>query len=409
MRLTSARLAWRNLWRHAQRTILMIAIVAFGSLVILTVWGITDGFMRTMTDAQVRYDLGDLQLRAVGYADDRVPTNGLDEAEASAVANLLAVTPDVVATPRLEAGGMLSSAYGSDGVLIRGIDPAMEPEVTSLQEGLAEGRYLAARGEVMLSKRMAERLDIRLGERVVLLTQGTERTESRAFTTVGLFAVDLSTLDAAAIISIEDAKEMTGWSGATTFVLRATNGDSVEKLQSALQNRLDSADLDGVSVDDYFTIFPMGRMMLQGTTFRTLPVVLLISLMAGFGVANTILFSVIERTREFGVMMAVGMSKRTTAQTILMESIFVAIIGFLIGGSLGYWALTYLSTHGMDFSELMAEFDAALSMPGVMYASRSGWYWLAAFATVLVTSLVAAWYPARRANRLQPVTAIREG
>ena len=160
MKLTSARLAWRNLWRHAQRTILMIAIVAFGSLVILTVWGITDGFMRTMTDAQARYDLGDLQLRAVGYADDRVPTNGLDATEASAVSTLLEGFPGIVATPRLDAGGMLSSAYGSDGILIRGIDPIMEPEVTSLQEGLAEGRYVAARGEVMLSSRMAERLDI---------------------------------------------------------------------------------------------------------------------------------------------------------------------------------------------------------------------------------------------------------
>jgi len=408
MTTTSIRLAWRNLWRHTQRTILMIAIVAFGSWVILVIWGVTDGFLRSMTETQMVYNQGDLQLRAEGYADDPVPSNGLTADQVTALARMLSDASVGATAPRLEAYGMLRSSYGSGGIVIRGIDPSREPLVTKMQDTILEGRYLSDSGEIMISEHMAELLDIRLGERVVVLAQGDASTNSRAFHVVGLFASALGSLESTVLVTLDDSRALCEWDGLTSIAIGIPSGASVSRNQDTLTASLAVAGIDGIEVADYFTLNPLGRLMMQGTTIKMIPFVIMISLMAGFGVANTALYSVIERTREFGVMTAVGMSRKLLARVVLMESIFVAAIGFVAGGSIGWGCLLYVSRNGIRFGDLVADFKG-LGFPTVIYASTSGWYWVAAFSVVVFTALVAAWYPARRANQLQPVTAIREG
>jgi len=377
---TSLRMAWRNLWRHTQRTVLMIAIVAFGSWVILVMWGIADGMIRSMTNTQIVYNLGDLQLRAVGYADDPVPSNGLTAKQVLAAQQVLADANVDASSARLETSGMLRSAYGSDGVIIRGIDPL----------------------------KMAASLDIRLGERVVLLAQGESGTSSQAFRAVGFFANNLGTLDSIAVISLDDAHAMSGWSGLTSIAINLPTGASTRRNVSMLEKDLAAADIEGIEVADYFALNPFARIMIQGSTIKMIPMVIMIALMAGFGVANTAFYSVLERTREFGMMMALGMSRKLLARVVLMESVFVSAIGFVVGGSVGYGCLLYLSRHGFSLGGLMTNFSE-LGIPTTLYASTSGWYWVAAFSVVVFTALVAAWYPARRAGSLEPVTAIREG
>ena len=408
MTTTSLRMAWRNLWRHTQRTILMIAIVAFGSWVILVMWGIADGMIRSMTDTQIVYNLGDLQLRAIGYADDPVPSNGLSAKQVLAAQQVLAHVNVDAFSARLETYGMLRSAYGSDGVMIRGIDPLKEQRVTKLQETIVEGRYVEGPGEIMISTKMAASLDIRLGERVVLLAQGGSGPNSQAFRAVGFFSSTLGTLDSIAIISLEDAHAMSGWSGLTSIAINLPTGASTRRNVSMLEKDLAAADVEGIEVADYFALNPFARLMIQGSTIKMIPMVIMIALMAGFVVANTAFYSVLERTREFGMMMALGMSRKLLASVVLMESVFVSAIGFIVGGGVGYGCLMYLSRHGFSLGGLMANFSE-VGIPTTLYASTSGWYWVAAFSVVVFTALVAAWYPARRARRLEPVVAIREG
>ncbi len=408
MTTISMRLAWRNLWRHTQRTVLMIAIVALGSWVILVIWGFTDGFLRSMTETQMVYNQGDLQLRAEGYADDPVPSNGLTAAQATALTQMLSEQSIGATSPRLETYGMLRSSYGSDGIVIRGIDPIREPLVTKMHDTLLEGTYLTGPGEILISEGMAQSLDIRLGERVVVLAQGDASTNSQAFRAVGFFDPSLGSLDSTVLVTLEDARTLSEWAGLTSIAVNLPSGASVSGSVDVLDQALAANGMEGIEVADYFVLNPLGRLMFQGTTIKMIPFVIMISLMAGFGVANTALYSLIERTREFGVMTAVGMSRKLLARVVLMESIFVAAIGFLVGGGIGWGCLEYLSRNGLRFGDLMSGFEG-LGIPTVIYASTSGWYWLAAFSVVVFTALVAAWYPARRANRLEPVTAIREG
>jgi ABC-type lipoprotein release transport system permease subunit len=405
MNRTTVRIAWRNLWRHPQRTFLMITMVAFGSWVILVMWGITDGFFSSMIRAQVAQNQGSFQLRAVGYADDPIPKNRLTPEEITAVKAALNGLRICAATTRLESLGMLRSAYGMDGVAIRGVDPVKEQMVTDLQEHLTAGHYLANHGEILLSSETAERLDVRLGERVVLLAHGENGTASQAFIAVGLFSSALADLNRTVLVPIDDARELTGWDGATAIAVSVPPGVSTPRIVAQARERVET----GIEVADYYDLNPLARTIIQGSVIKMIPFVIMVSLLVGFGVANTTFYSVLERTRELGVMTALGMSRRQLARMVLLESAFVSAIGFVVGGGVGYGSLLYLSRVGLNFGRWMGTIGGELGMPTVIYASTSGWYWLAAFSVVVFTALTAAWYPARRVNHLEPVAAIREG
>jgi len=408
MKRTLARIAWRGLWRHPQRTILMMAIVAFGSALILLMWGLTDGFIETLVSTQIDYDSGDFQIRATSYADNPLPKNGLTADELSIVESTLDEFPETwTYAPRLYTTGMLKSAYGALGVSVRGVDPIREPTVTLTDTSVQEGRPLESSGEIVLSRAAASDLDVLIGERVVLLSFTEGASSSRAFTLVGITDAGLTTLDSVAFITLSDARTLTGWSGATSVAVSVPHGvnrdRAAARLEEALTGRIDA------DVATYFELNPLIRVMLSGSAVKLTPFVIMVALLAGFGVANTVFYSVLERTREFGMMTAVGMSTRQLAHVVLFESIYVSAVGFAVGGGLGYWVLLYLSRVGMNLGSLLGEIGATMGIPTVLYASTSGLYWIASFSVVVFTGLIAAWYPARRASRLQPVTAIREG
>jgi len=409
MKRTLARIAWRGLWRHPQRTILMMAIVAFGSGLILLMWGLTDGFIETMISTQIDYDSGDFQVRATGYADDPLPKNGLPSESVAIVESTLAAEfPDTwTYAPRLDTSGMLKSAYGVLGVSVRGVNPIREPTVTVTVESVGEGRYLEAPGEIVLSRAAATDLDVRIGERVVLLSFTEGNSSSRAFTLVGILDSALTTMDSVVFVTLPDAQALTGWDGATSVAVSIPHGTSRDRAATRLEAAL-AAHVDA-TVETYFELNPMIRVMLSGSAVKLTPFVIMVALLAGFGVANTVFYSVLERTREFGMMTAVGMSTRQLARVVLYESIYVSAVGFAVGGGLGYWVLLYLSRVGMNFGALLGDIGATMGIPNVLYASTSGLYWIASFSVVVFTGLIAAWYPARRASRLEPVTAIREG
>ena len=406
MNRTLWRMAWRNLWRHKQRTILMIATVGVGSLVILVLFGLSDGLVGSMTATQMDWNQGSFQVRAVGYADDPSPERAMSPEQVDAAIGALATLRTVGIAPRMETGGMIRTAYGTDGVMLRGIDPVQESLVTKLDSLIVEGTYLDGEGQVLLPSALAEDLDIRVGERVVLLALSGGGTDSRAFVVAGLFETASLDLEKVVMVSIGDVQAMTGIAGATSLAVALPRGVSVNRSVSAAEELLSGQ--IGVVVADYFDLNPFARLTISGATLKMIPFILMISLMAGFGVANTTFYSVLERTREFGVMTAVGMSRKLLARLVLLESTMVGAIGFILGGGLGYWGIVYLSRTGLSLA-FLSDISKNVGIPKVIYASTSGWYMIAAFSVVVFTALTAAWYPARRVNRLDPVTAIREG
>jgi ABC-type lipoprotein release transport system permease subunit len=287
---------------------------------------------------------------------------------------------------------------------IRGIDLAREPKVTTLPLQIAAGRGLAGPGEVLLSEETARRLDVRLGERVVLLAQADSGPQSLAVTAVGFFGSGIPNLDKGIVlVSLADAQRLAVSQGATEVVLSLPRTQNAEDVAAKLRAELG----DSFVVKSYFEANPMLASLIQGARIEMIPIFFILALLAGFGVANTVLFSVLERTREFGVMIAVGMSPKRLGRMVQLEALLASALGFLVGGSLGY-VLLLLLTRGMSIGTVWASMAGDISMPAMLYARASGIYLLGSLAVVLLTALLAAWYPARRAAALQPVEAIRE-
>jgi len=404
MNQSTLRMAWRGLWRHPRRTILMVSMVAFASLVIIVMWGVMDGFMASMVDSQISVDQGSVTIRAAGYDEDPAPEHGLKPDAVAAAEAALAAEGISAYAPRLSVYGMVKSAYGAAGMEIRGIDLERESKVTTLPAQIASGRKLRNPGEILMSEEIARRLDVRLGERVVLLAQANSGPQSIAVTTVGFFGSGVPNIDKGVVlVSLSDAQRLAAFAGATEIPVSLPRTEKAENVSAKLRAALG----DSFVVQSYFEANPMVAGLIQGARIEMIPIFFILALLAGFGVANTVLFSVLERTREFGVMIAVGMSPKRLGRMVQLEALLASAVGFVVGGSIGYLILLAL-TRGIAIGTLWASMAGDLAMPAMLYASASGVYLLGSLMVVLVTALLAAWYPARRAAALQPVEAIRE-
>ncbi len=402
--MTLLRLAWRNLGRNRRRSMLMISIVALGTWAIVVMWGITEGFFKTMIDAQVQLEVGSLQIHNKNYLEDSVLENHLSEQQLQElIKNLQAFGIERV-SPRITMEVLLKSSYGALGIQLRGFDPSREGQVTQLASLPFEGHYLQGTGEIILGKTLAELLDVRLGERIVVEAQGLSKPASRAFRVVGLFSTGLALLDRqTAFISLPDAQSLSGLAGgATELAIKLESGRSADRVAMQLRSSLGEA----YSVSTLFDLNPLLRDIIRVNYVEMVPIMLILSLLAGFGVANTVMFTVLERIREFGVMMAVGLRPRQLGRLILLESLLTSSLGFIFGAVAGYLLIIYLSIYGIDFGSYVDAFPE-FGMPHVVYAVTSGWYWIYGLSVVVLTTLVAAWYPARRATRLAPTEAIR--
>jgi len=396
-------MAWRSLVRHKARTALMVSIVAFSSLVVLLMWGITAGMMDSITASYVELDYASLKLHRTGYRENPIAASGLTPDEVVQALAAIRALPGARGAPRLVIQGLLRSAYGATGVEVRGVDPALEPTVTRLGTVLGQGRLVESPGEAVVGTRLAQRLDVRVGERVVVLAHGGGRTESVPFTVVGILTTGLASLDERSmIVSIADAQRLAGANAVTEIAVALPRGQPQAATAAALRERL-GLPFEVLTFDQ---ANPFVAGMIRGSTVEMMVWMLLLALLAGFGVANTVLFSVLERTREFGVMLSLGTTPRRLAALVVAESVLASAVGFAAGSVAGYVLVQYLARVGIPLGPL-AEMGGTFGLPARLYTAVHGWYWAASFAVVLVTGAVAAWYPARRAAQLEPAEAIR--
>ncbi len=397
------KMAWRNLWRHRARSLLMMGIVFLGSLVVIVLWGVTEGAFQSMIDTHVQLDEGALTVVPAAYREDPAPAQGFSADELREVLNAVGGVEGATASPRLTVNGMLRSPYGASGMQIRGLDPAKEKEVTRLEDHLVEGRYLEAQGEAMLGEYAARDLDVRLGERVVVNAQGEAGARSRAFTIVGIYKASMARLDqSTVIVDIAEARWLAGVEGATHVSVGLPRLRDDARVATALRERLGQ----GVEVLTFEEANPVIASIIALNIQEMVLIMIVLAILAGFGVANTVMFSVIERTREFGVMRSLGMPSRKLATVVVTEAVLASLLGFAAAAVAGYLVVLYLAQVGFPLGPMDA-MVAQFGMPDRLHAAVSAWYWGASLIVVVATAVLAAWLPARRAAKLQPVEAIR--
>jgi len=401
--LALPRLAWRNLWRHRRRTLLLMLVVAYATLTIVLFWGLNDGFIQSILYGNARYLGAPVLITTPAYFQDPDPEQGLPSL---GFLSQVEAQPGVrAAAPRLEFPGLLRSAYTAEAVRVRGVEPALEARVSHIPSAIAQGRMLEKPGEVVLGQQLAERLDVRLGERVVLDTSALAGPQALGLQVVGLVRSGVAPVDRGAVlVHLGDARRLTGLATATAVALDVPRGQE-SRLARALNLELPPG-LRAYDLSQLLGGLAEALQTRQGSVFL---IGLLFSLFAALAVTSTVLVSVLERTREFGIMEAIGMSPQRLAQVVTLETILATALGWGAGLVLGY-ALNYWMAVQNVLGPVFASYGAAWEILGTgseIYTAQSPWYALFAAITIVLAALFSILIPARRVLALNPAEAMR--
>jgi len=404
-------LAFRNLLRNRVRTLLTLGAIGSGMAVFMLMITLATGSYADMVNTAVREQAGHVVVQAKGWQELREPTLLVEDARAID-ATIVALAPDAVVTQRLMFGGSLMSADNTTIAQMLGVEPNDEGKINDLAKKVTDGEWLGeedTRG-ILIGFDMAERLDVEIGDKLVFMSQqkGQTETQSRLFRLRGVFRTGAASLDGFAVaVHIDAARALIGSeAGANQVAVHLPHADGADALQPQIAQALKGEDLDVLHWRDAVPDL-MGMIAVDKQSNDA--IMMILGIIVALGVLNAILMSTLERTREFGVMMAVGMPARRVAALVLTEGALLGVFGMAFGVLLGMWPSLYLIETGLDMRASMGEtyevsgIAVSALIKGAWDVPRISQY---AIGVVLFTILAAAW-PAWRVSRLTPVDAMR--
>lgn len=407
-RAVFARIALRGLARNPRRTLLTLGALAAGLAAFLFLSALSQGFFLQMRDNATGLVTGHVQIEVKGFRDELDAKLALADTE-TLLARVRANPAVAAAAPRLQAMAMASSPTQSEPVMLYGVDPQAERTVTRLDRQVREGNYLSPDNsrEVVIGRKLAERLGVRLGEKIVVLAPAADGTlGSAALRIAGIFETDNDVLDRnVALTTLSAARELLGVPReAATIVVRLKDIEALETAAASLAGTLTAP---GQEVVTWKVLLPEAVQMLELIRVNLYVILVVVFVVVALGVANTLIMAVLERTREFGLQLALGTRPGLIVRTVLYESLVLGVLGLTAGIVIGALIVGYYHTNGFDLTAYAAATKAIPGMTGVVYPTIVlGNVWLPV-AALLVTSLAAALYPAWRAARLDAIQALR--
>ncbi len=397
--------AWRNLWRNKRRSWLTIAAIAFAFTLALFQRGVQIGTYQLNILAVANYLTGHLQIQHTEYR--QTPTLRKSFLLTDSLQTLLAHIPQVrAAVPRIVAGGLISDRHHTFGVLLWGVDPTLEQRTTTLPRKVVQGRWLQKPKEAVVGVTLLKNLHLALGDSAILLAPGYDGfLGNDYFRIVGAFQTGSQELDRSAIIiSRSDADFLLNLQGRVTHLLLFLhNFDAVDQVKQHLQALLPPP-LVPLKWDE---IVPAMKQLIELDNVSGFLFLAILLVVVGFGVLNTLLMAVSERFREFGVLLAIGMTNPLLAAMVLLETLWMILIGISLGAVLGNALVWYLAAYPITFTGELAEIYREFGFLPQLTATMNGRVFLQTLLLLLSISLCASIYPLVKTLRLQPLKGIR--
>lgn len=413
--MVTLRLGWRNAWRNPRRSLLSVAAVAVAFAVLLTLESLRAGLTQQMLDSGTRLLLAHVQVHDGAYLPDRGFHDTLGGEEGTDWPRLLQAldaVPGVAASaPRVIAFALLSTGTRSAGAEILGVEPAREREVTSLLATSADRAAPAdlAPGTVLLGATLAEELDAGAGSEIALVTQAADGSVGNALATVGgILRTGLAEVDRSlAVVPIADLQQLIALDPRRIHEVALRLEDPQHA--AAVVDALTASGVlpAGARARSWASLAPALADYLRLSAGWSWVMIAIIGTFAAFGVLNTMLMAVFERTHEMGVLVALGLRPAQLLLMVVAESLALAATGLLAGAALGTAGVAYLAWHGWD----LTRWAQGVTIAGVLIdpVLRGAWAWTAApaiAAALAAITTAASLVPALRAARLRPVQAL---
>jgi putative ABC transport system permease protein len=398
-------LAWKNIWRNKKRSLIVIISITFGLWGGLLSGAIMMGMGESMIESAINRDLAHIQIHKQNYTRDKLIKNYIPNSKA--VLNYLHSSGDVKAvSPRTLIMGMAASPQSTFGVNIIGIDPVKAKKVTSIHQNLVEGSYFQSdkKNQIIIGKKLAERLDLHINNKVVLSFEGLQedlkyiacRISGIYKTASGQFDETHVYLKQTDLFRILESKPVYH---EIAILLNSTR--MIKPYQAKLKDKFSTLQIQ--SWDELAPDLQFLSVTMENFTYLFVAIILFALL---FGITNTMLMSVMDRIRELGVLIAIGMKKLKVFIMILLETIFLSLTGGILGIIIGGISIKFSNYTGIDlsaFSASMESFGASTMLypflPTIMYILLT--------IMIIVAANFAAILPAWKATHLQPSEAIR--
>jgi putative ABC transport system permease protein len=402
------RLGWRNIWRNCRRTLVSMSAVGVGLTVVLVYGGLIAAMM---SDAKNQLDttgMGHVELTAPGWRTRRTPTALIEDP--AAVLAKLQLPPGAEAGSRMVLRGLVSSAHSNEAVELHGVDWADEARLAEYVRDVRKGA-LPKQDDVkgiLIGDTLAQRLHVDLGGKVrVMVQQADGEMGAQLFRVRGLYHSISSELSKhRVLVSRAAAEELFGAKGSHQIVIQLERPQDAD----ALAKQWQAAAGPTVEVLTYAQIVPIFKTLEDYIDSVILVASIFIYLLVGLGILNTMLMSVLERTREFGVMQAVGTRPGGILSLVLAESFWIATLSVVFGLALGL-TITWYGSQDRGLYDMSKSVGESISFGGVVMGSvlKTRFSWsdaLAAAKYVYVMAVLVGLYPAWRVSRMRPVQAL---
>jgi putative ABC transport system permease protein len=402
-------MAWRNLWRNPRRTWLTVSAIGFVTVLMIFLITIQLGSYDMIIDSSLRIFTGQMQVQREGYLNKPQIRNSIPDA--AALADRLRAVPALETTGiavRAFGFALASSSSRTYGVEVAGVEPRFEPSVSTIPKLIESGRYFERLDaqEAVVGETLARNLKIKVGDELTLL--GSARDGSVAATIVsvaGVFRSGVAEVDRHLVqLPLKTFQQVFGMGDAAhAIVFLPPNIEALPAVEREVTMRLPAN--ENLVVLDWNRLVPGLKQLIQAdwTTGWFMYVALI--LVVTFSILNTFIMSVLERTREFGIMLALGTAPMRIGVLVVLESALLAALGLVIGLAVGVGLALYFYLYGFTFPGLQ-ELYGQYGLPGVLYPQLS-------FVSIALGPLVifgfilaASLYPTLRIRRLNAVEAM---
>lgn len=401
-------IAWRNVWRNKSRSAVVIMAIAIGITAAIFFAAFMSGMVKQQIEKTIKVETAHFQV----CNKDFVLNEDLGKyiPDGAGVFEAVQSHPNVQSlTSRVISNGMASTANKAMGVRIMGISPEIEKLTSGLHERLDTGSYFEGKSRtapILISRKQAEELKVRLRSKIVLNMPDVDGNVSYGlFRVVGIYHSGNGIYDGSHVFVLKtDLLPLINLQEGVIHEVAALVKDP-ELLSSTISEIQEKG--AHLAVRNWGELQPTVKMYSGFIDQFNIILLAIILIALIFGIINTMLMVIMERTHEIGMLRSVGMSKIRVAIMIVLETVFLSLVGGLLGCALSFGVIDWLGNVGIDLSEQMSGIED-LGWSPIIYPEVETSFYFTITIMVTITAIIAAYFPARRAIKLNPATAIRE-
>jgi ABC-type lipoprotein release transport system permease subunit len=401
------KLAWRNIWRHRRRTIIIVLAMSITLAMMMWYDGVLNGFTDTIYGNAVKVLGGNIQVHAAGYRAQASSTPLLPLADPQAVINAAEANPSTLgATQRINTGGLVTSHEGAFAVGITGVEPENEFNLNIIGQYVKDGRNLtsADTDTLLIGKGLADAMNVQVGDRVTLVGRSQhEQMRQRTMTVTGIFDLGMADIEKQTVyISLGEAQSLYDLNGQSTevavFLKHIGQENAVIK---SMQSKL-----NGYEIESFQANYPdLASAITTKSGVMNIFSVIIIAI-AGVGILNLLLMAIYERTREIGMLGALGMKPAQISLLFILEGVMIGLVGVAAGIVLGLALNGLLMKVGIDFGSFSSITSYMALVKDKIYPTWGTEKLLMRASVVAIISALAAVIPAIEAGRREPAEAL---